>query len=125
MSGRVCTCAGTAPGYPQHEDWCGKPEVDEPPIRTVAEGMGVRVCAADSRLALGANLTEALTVRTDGTAFGGVAHALTDRTPHCPAAASAPRPSSSGPLTSLAAFDPPRRGEGSTNEGAGGSRLAR
>lgn len=22
----TCTCGGTAPGYPQHEDWCGKPE---------------------------------------------------------------------------------------------------
>lgn len=23
-----CTCAGTAPGYPQHESWCGQPEPD-------------------------------------------------------------------------------------------------
>lgn len=21
-----CTCAGTAPGYPQHESYCGQPE---------------------------------------------------------------------------------------------------
>jgi hypothetical protein len=25
---RTCTCAGHAPGYPQCEDWCGKPEDD-------------------------------------------------------------------------------------------------
>ena len=24
-----CTCAGVAPGYPQHEQWCGKPEVED------------------------------------------------------------------------------------------------
>jgi hypothetical protein len=24
-----CTCAGTAPGYPQHESFCGQPEPDE------------------------------------------------------------------------------------------------
>lgn len=24
----TCTCAGTAPGYPQHEDHCGQPEDD-------------------------------------------------------------------------------------------------
>jgi hypothetical protein len=23
-----CTCAGTAPGYPQHESFCGQPEDD-------------------------------------------------------------------------------------------------
>lgn len=21
-----CTCAGTSPGFPQHESWCGLPE---------------------------------------------------------------------------------------------------
>lgn len=26
---QVCTCAGTAPGYPQHEPFCGEPEPDE------------------------------------------------------------------------------------------------
>lgn len=26
----TCTCAGTAPGYPAHEDWCGKSEDDDP-----------------------------------------------------------------------------------------------
>jgi hypothetical protein len=25
----TCTCAGTAPGYPQHESYCGKPDPDE------------------------------------------------------------------------------------------------
>ncbi len=25
----TCTCAGTAPGYPQHEDGCGQPEIEE------------------------------------------------------------------------------------------------
>lgn len=24
--GRECTCSGTAPGFPQHESWCGLPE---------------------------------------------------------------------------------------------------
>jgi hypothetical protein len=24
----TCTCAGIAPGYPQHEWWCGLPEDD-------------------------------------------------------------------------------------------------
>jgi len=27
---RVCTCAGPAPGYPQHEGFCGQPEDDDP-----------------------------------------------------------------------------------------------
>ena len=25
-----CTCAGTAPGYPQHESYCGQPEELDP-----------------------------------------------------------------------------------------------
>jgi hypothetical protein len=25
----TCTCAGVAPGYPQHEDWCGRPESED------------------------------------------------------------------------------------------------
>lgn len=25
---KVCTCAGTAPGYPQHEAFCGQPDGD-------------------------------------------------------------------------------------------------
>ena len=24
----TCTCAGTAPGYPQHESYCGQPEAN-------------------------------------------------------------------------------------------------
>lgn len=28
---KVCTCAGTAPGYPQHESFCGQPDPDEDP----------------------------------------------------------------------------------------------
>jgi hypothetical protein len=30
----TCTCAGTAPGYPQHEYWCGWPENDKPERET-------------------------------------------------------------------------------------------
>jgi hypothetical protein len=30
----VCTCAGTAPGYPQHESYCGQPEPED--LRPVA-----------------------------------------------------------------------------------------
>lgn len=26
-----CTCAGTSPGFPQHEDFCGLPEVEYRP----------------------------------------------------------------------------------------------
>lgn len=26
MRGRDCTCGGVAPGFPQHEAWCGLPE---------------------------------------------------------------------------------------------------
>ncbi|MFD6677535.1 hypothetical protein ACFWDA_24640 [Rhodococcus zopfii] len=33
--GRTCTCAGTAPGFPQHEIGCGT---------TVVEPVGVRCC---------------------------------------------------------------------------------
>lgn len=29
MTMGACTCGGTVPGYPRHEDHCGKPEVDE------------------------------------------------------------------------------------------------
>jgi hypothetical protein len=32
MIGRPCTCAGTAPGYPQHEPGCGQPEPPECPV---------------------------------------------------------------------------------------------
>jgi hypothetical protein len=28
MYTRDCTCAGTAPGFPQHEPFCGEPEDD-------------------------------------------------------------------------------------------------
>lgn len=28
---RMCTCAGPWPGYPQHESFCGRPDVDEDP----------------------------------------------------------------------------------------------
>jgi hypothetical protein len=27
--GRVCTCVGPEPGYPQHQSWCGQPEDDD------------------------------------------------------------------------------------------------
>lgn len=29
MTGQGCTCGGIAPGYPMHEDFCGRPEDDE------------------------------------------------------------------------------------------------
>lgn len=28
-----CTCAGTAPGYPQHESFCGDPDPDDVSMR--------------------------------------------------------------------------------------------
>jgi hypothetical protein len=30
---KVCTCAGTSPGFPQHEEFCGLPEREAPPER--------------------------------------------------------------------------------------------
>jgi hypothetical protein len=29
-----CTCGGTAPGYPQHESFCGQPETDDDDMTT-------------------------------------------------------------------------------------------
>ena len=33
----VCTCAGTAPGYPQHESYCGKLELEDRVEEVLAE----------------------------------------------------------------------------------------
>lgn len=32
MSRPPCTCAGTAPGYPQHESYCGQVEHEDRPF---------------------------------------------------------------------------------------------
>lgn len=43
----TCTCAGTAPGYPQHESFCGQPEpVEDAPY---VEGDRVRVLHDDPK----------------------------------------------------------------------------
>ena len=54
----TCTCAGTAPGYPQHESFCGQPDPVEPApyeegdrVRVLHDGGARGTCLGDFTVA--------------------------------------------------------------------------